>query len=143
MRGPGRYETTSQLNYSSNSLMAGVAYHCVVRLLTEEKLMARDLVVFPVFLVILFGKGGVFELGIVVVEVFDVFDNSSGLCVSVVSHIHVFPLASFYYLPQSDPCVWVEYCWSSAVWANVDVWRDLHLICGEKLNVVSHSKLLE
>lgn len=64
-----------------------------------------------------------------------------------VDHCSVIPISSCSlvstYLPQRNACVRVEYCWSSAVWTNVDVRRNLHLVCGEELNGVSHSKLLQ
>ena len=81
--------------------MAGGADHCEVCFLAEEKVVACDLIVFPVLLVVLPGKSGVFELRIVVVEVFDVFDDGSRLCGSLVSHTHVVLLAGLYLPPTT------------------------------------------
>jgi hypothetical protein len=81
--------------------MAGVAYHREVCLLAEEKIMSRDLVIFPVLLMVFFGEGGVLQLGVMVVEVFDVFDDGSGLFVLAISHVDVFLSADLYLPPTT------------------------------------------
>jgi hypothetical protein len=101
MKGLDRYGTMLQLTWCFYDQMAGVAYHCEVRLLAEEKIMARDLVVFPVLLMVPFGEGGVLQLGVMVVEVFDVFDDGSGLCVPAISLMNTFLSADFYLPPTT------------------------------------------